>query len=221
MDVIILAAGHSTRAKLNYPKQYLRIDGKPILVHILEKFRNIKEVNKIIITCISEYIEETKDMIDKYNINNYICIEGGITRQESCYKALKYVTTKRVIIHEAARPFITKKHIIDIMNVDGYVIVPCVSIIPTIYNKNGRYEDRNKLVNIQLPQVFDTDILKQAHEKGIGKDYSDDSNLLCGEFNIQPILVKGLEENIKITTPLDVEIAEVIFSEFSSCGRRV
>jgi 2-C-methyl-D-erythritol 4-phosphate cytidylyltransferase len=76
------------------------------------------------------------------------------------------------------------------------------------------------LVNIQLPQVFNTEILKQAHEKGKGKNYSDDSSLLWNEFQMFPILINGLEENIKITSKWDVRLAEVIYDEISGGDNR-
>jgi 2-C-methyl-D-erythritol 4-phosphate cytidylyltransferase len=219
LDLIVLAGGVGTRCNLGYPKQFFRLNGVPLLILILEKFRSIKEINKIIIACVPEYLKETEDIINKYNISNYLCIEGGKNRQESTYKALQHVTTDRVIIHESVRPFVSVKHIKELIYIDSDVVVPCISIIPTIANKNGYYLNRNDLVNIQLPQVFNTDLLKNAHYKAIGKDYSDDSSLLFCEFDVFPLLVKGLEENIKITTEFDTKVCEIYEANNDSFGR--
>jgi 2-C-methyl-D-erythritol 4-phosphate cytidylyltransferase len=77
------------------------------------------------------------------------------------------------------------------------------------------------LVNIQLPQVFNTEILKQAHEKGKGKNYSDDSSLVFAEMNVFPTLINGLEQNIKITTKLDILLSEVLYEEIGNGDWRV
>jgi 2-C-methyl-D-erythritol 4-phosphate cytidylyltransferase len=221
MDAIILSAGIGSRAKLNYPKQFMRLGGRPLLIHILDIFLSLKEIENIFITVPCDLLEEFSDLLEKYFFNNnkINIVLGGATRQESVYLALQYIKSDRVIIHESVRPFITKSHILDLMSHEDVSIVPCVPIIPTVYSKKGSYIDRETIVNIQLPQIFNTEILQQAHYKARGKTYTDDSSLLFGEFLIRPALVKGLEENIKITTPLDVKIAEVIYEEFSNNHR--
>lgn len=221
MDAIILSAGIGTRAKLNYPKQFMRLGGKPLLIHVVDLFLSIKEIDNIFITVPCDLLEEFSDLLEKYYVpsDKLNIILGGATRQESVYKALQQVKSDRVIIHESVRPFVTKSHILDLMNHEDVSIVPCIPIVPTVYSKKGVYIDRDTIVNIQLPQIFNTEILQQAHYKAIGKTYTDDSSLLLGEFSIRPALVRGLEENIKITTPLDVKIAEVIYEEFSNSHR--
>jgi 2-C-methyl-D-erythritol 4-phosphate cytidylyltransferase len=220
IDCIILAGGTGQRCRLGFPKQFLRLGGIPVLIRILQLFRSINEINKIIIACVPEYIKETEEIINKYNISNYICIEGGKNRQESTYNALQYVTTDRVIIHESVRPFVTVSHIKELLDIDADAVVPCVPIIPTVANKNGYYLNRNDLVNIQLPQVFNTSLLKNAHYKAIGKDYTDDSSLLYGEFGVFPLLVKGLEENIKITTKIDTVLAVNLYEQTNCLDNR-
>jgi 2-C-methyl-D-erythritol 4-phosphate cytidylyltransferase len=217
MDAIILAAGLGKRAKLNYPKQYFRLAGKPLIIIILDLFLKIKEINNIIVVVIPGIISEFEELLKSYyfNLSKIKIVEGGNIRQESVLNGLRLVETERVLIHEAVRPFITKQHVLDLIGIDSDVVVPCVSIVPTISTKDGKYIDRDILVNVQLPQVFNTDILKKAHYKALEKDYSDDSSLVWSELGIKPIFIKGLEENIKITTPIDIKVSEVLYEELS------
>jgi 2-C-methyl-D-erythritol 4-phosphate cytidylyltransferase len=212
VDAIILAAGHGTRSKLNYPKQHFRLNGRPLFVIAVDLLMSIEQIENIILTVIPEMHSEFNELIQKYYPNNskIKIVFGGKTRQESVWLALQHVKSQRVIIHESVRPFVSKVHVEELINAKGDVIVPYIDVIPTIYNKDGYYEDRTKLCNVQLPQVFTTEILKQAHYNARGKNYNDDSSLVCAEFNIQPVLVKGLEENFKITLPTDCLLAEVM-----------
>lgn len=213
MDCILLGAGVGTRAKLNMPKQMFRLNGKSLIIISLDLFINIEQIENIIVTVVPEMYSEFYELIQTYYRDNLKIkiIPGGSTRQESVWLALQHTKSQRVIIHESVRPFVNEKHVKDLMSIEGYVVVPYIPIVPTIYNKNGYYEDRDKLCNIQLPQVFNTEILKQAHYKARGKNYSDDSSLVCAEFDILPVLIKGEENNFKITTPLDIEIARCLY----------
>lgn len=219
MDAIILAAGYGCRTNLHFPKQLMRLGGKPLIIHALDLFMNIQEIDNIIITVIPETINEIKEIINAYyDISKIKIVEGGSTRQESVRLALEHVKSKRVIIHESARPFINRRFVINLLSIEGDSIIPCVPVIPTIYNKKGYYEDRDKLVDIQLPQIFNTELLKQAHMEAIGKNYSDDSSLICDELCVYPILVKGLEENFKITSSIDIEIARCVYETINGSG---
>lgn len=217
MDAIILAAGLGKRSMLNYPKQMFRLNGKPLVIIAIDLFMSVNQIQNIIVTVVSEMYGEFYELIQKYYPNNpkIKIIFGGKTRQESVWLGLQHVKSQRVVVHESVRPFVTKGHVEDLIAVDGDVVVPCVSIVPTIYNKKGYYEDRDKLCNIQLPQVFTTEVLKQAHYNARDKNYTDDSSLVCSEFDVQPVLVEGLEENFKITTSVDVKIARCFYETYS------
>jgi 2-C-methyl-D-erythritol 4-phosphate cytidylyltransferase len=218
IDCIILASGNGSRVKmLNYPKQFFRLGGKPLIVHILEKMRMVKDINKLIITCVPNTVNEVISIVELYGIKNYICVEGGSTRQESCKFGIEYVTTNRCMVHEGARPFLTVGFLNDLINTKGDVVVPYTKNIQTVYNEEtGKYLNRDKVFQIQLPQVFDTNILKSAHNKAKQQLYNDDSSLVYGELKIKSKFINGLEENIKITTSLDLKIAEVIYEEIGS-----
>lgn len=183
------------------------------MIHALEIFDSMPEVGKIIVASIESKIKEFKECIYKYGLSKAVCVPGGATRQESVLKALQYCDSEKVIIHEAVRPFITKEHIRFLMEeaIGHPVVVPCVSIPFTVANKKrSEYPERADLVNIQLPQVFDTLVLKAAHRVSTNLSFTDDSSLVFQATGHRPHFVEGLEENIKITTPLDISIAEAI-----------
>lgn len=221
VDVLFLAAGRGSRSKLDYPKQFSLIGGKPIMIHSLEIFESMPEINKIILVCIPELIHEFETFIKIYDITKAICIRGDTTRQLSVYSGLKYVTTNRILIHEAARPFITADFISKLILNSEESIVPVLDITSTVVNidSSKKYPLRNSMKVVQLPQIFNTTQLYNAHDLAIKADktnYTDDSSLMYDLSQNKINYISGIEENIKITTPLDMKIAEVIYDEISN-----
>ena len=213
MDAILLSAGAGIRMGLGYPKQFLKIHGKPIFIYSLEVLQKCKIFEKIIITCNEEYLEDYKSYIEKYNIKNNICIIGGKSRQESVKIALDYVTTDKVLIHEAARPLVSEDFVNDIVKVkDEVAVIPTIPIKFTVVEGNGYMEkelNREKLHNVQLPQMFNTAILKDAHKKAVADNYyATEDGMLVFHYGNKVKFVAGRESNIKVTTILDVEVVE-------------
>lgn len=212
MDAIVLAAGIGSRTGLGYPKQLFKLGGKPLLIHALDLLKTIKEIDKIIVTVVPDLMEYFKALAEEYNHGDVICVPGGKTRQESVCNALQLCSSKRVLIHAASRPFVTRQHILDLISQDSDVVIPCVPLITAAVHKEGYYIDRDKVLCIQLPQVFSTEILKKAHDLGRGKNYAEDSGLVFEMLGIFPAIIPGLEHNIKITLPIDLKIAEAILN---------
>lgn len=216
IDVIYLAAGQGKRAKLGYPKQFARLGGKPIMIHGLEVLQKIPEVSQIIvvrpmITEENPHDWRVEKVVLEYGISKAVFVEGGKTRQESVRRGLEMVTTDYVLIAEAVRPFITEDFVKRIIDMPGNCVTPWLSSISTVLSVSGEPMDREKIGEVQMPQKYSTSILKTAHQKAKGKAYTDDMALVIKETKARPILMKGLEQNIKITTPLDIVIAEAIY----------
>ncbi|WP_027400235.1 IspD/TarI family cytidylyltransferase [Anaerovorax odorimutans] len=211
MDAIILAAGKGSRTELEYPKQFMSLGGKPLFIHSVEMLYGIEGINKIIIAVIPCMREIFQNILKQYNFENIICVDGGETRQQSVYNALKYCMEERVIIQAAARPFVTKEYLQELISMEGDAIVPYSEQIYSVIHKDGYYLNRNDLVSIHLPQIFNTTVLKKAHELAVGKNYIEDSELVFNELGIFPKLVKSIEGNFKITNPLDIKMAELIY----------
>ncbi len=217
IDVILLAAGIGIRTGLNYPKQFYKINGKPFFIMPLEIFEKMKEVNSIIITCAVNYMKEYETYLQHYNIKKAILIEGGSTRQESVYNALKKVTSSKVLIHEAARPLISKDFVEEILSYENEeTVIPTISI-PFTVSEGDEYMtnilDRQKLKNIQLPQLFTTGELIKAHEKAIIDNYeATEDGILMFRLGKKVKFVKGRESNIKITSKIDIIIVNLLIN---------
>lgn len=214
IDLILLSAGLGSRMGLGYPKQFARLRGKPLLIHTLEIFRASSRIDKIILSVRWEFLSKYRELFEIYGIKNLVLVEGGDTRQESVKFCLEEVTAPRVMIHEAARPFITEQFIDSLLQIEADVVVPVLPISFAVCEIGTRRKiDKSNLRNIQLPQVFDTRKLKLAHSR-VQEVFDEDSVLVYRDDPLNSIIfVDGLEENIKITTPLDLKIAEVLYNE--------
>ena len=201
-SVIITAGGTSSRYG-NKNKLLEKINGKTILEYTVEKFLDFEEI----IVCANEsIISEIKEILpDKIKI-----IKGGATRQESVYNGLKKCTGEYVLIHDGARPLISKEVIekvkeeVKIKN----ALTVAVKTVDTIKkaDKNGKIIstiDRSDLYNIQTPQAFKTSLIKEAHEKLKGQSYTDDAGML-ESMGYKVFVVEGEYKNIKLTTKDDL-----------------
>ncbi|MBQ8662108.1 MAG: 2-C-methyl-D-erythritol 4-phosphate cytidylyltransferase [Alphaproteobacteria bacterium] len=215
MEVILLSAGKGIRTNLGYPKQFYPINGKPSIVMSLELFDGLPEVEKIFVTYNREFKSEYEKIFKDYHIGKAVLIEGGKTRQESVFEALKHVKSSRVIIHEAARPLISKEFVYDILSYsEEAVVVPALPISFTVSEGQDymtKILDRNRLRNIQLPQLFDSRILREVHQKAKDEGFeATEDSMLAFKYGYPVRFVAGLETNIKITTSLDILIVNHI-----------
>jgi len=217
MDCIYLAAGIGKRLKKEIPKQFFKINGKPILIYALEVLEKVDWIENIYVTYNADYKELYEQAFSDYNISKVRLTEGGETRQESVFKALQKVNTEKVFIHEAARPLIFKSFIDNFMNFKNEVaLVPTIPIPFTVSEGNEYMTgvlDRSKLHNIQLPQMFNTEVLKRAHLKAIEEKFeATEDSLLVFKYGNKVRFIEGYENNLKITTPFDIIIAEQLLT---------
>ncbi len=224
-SAIVLSGGKGKRMERRQPKQYLLLAGKPIIMHSIERIDSIEEINEIIIVCEEEYVLSVKLMVEQYNISTPIKFAlAGATRQESVYSGLKEVVNEQVILHEAARPFVKREDFINLIETPaqnasyGYPI-------PFTVLEGKDYIcgilKRDSLINVQLPQKFQTTLLKQAHEaaKRDHREFTEDAGLLFEYTNEKIKIIQGSSENIKITEPIDLIVGEIIYNEHIK-GRR-
>lgn len=213
MNVILLAAGLGKRMKIDQPKQFLSINGKPMLAYSLEVFNSIDEVTKIVLVCQEDHIDTYKKIVENYKINKVEFVIGGSTRQESVYNGLKVVDSDRVILHEAARPLISKDFVMDLVQQltnDVDCVVPVLPVNFTVAIGDEFMEgilDRSKLRNIQLPQVVKTDVLLDAHNNAIAENFeATEDSMMIYKYGGKVKFVDGRESNVKITTLYDVNV---------------
>lgn len=224
---VILAAGNGTRMSGDIKKQFLLLDGLPILYYSLKAFED-SEVEEIIVVAGMRDIGYCKEeIIQKYGFKKVSkVVEGGGERYISAYNGLMSIEDcKNVIIHDAARPMVTPEivnELIKCMEVHNALIVG-VPVKDTIKSadKDAYVKDtpkRDSLWQIQTPQVFNYDLIKRAYcyimENNI-KDLTDDSKVLeIFAGNKEPVKIyEGSYENIKITTAEDLIVAEALINK--------
>mgnify|MGYP000878530493 CR=1 FL=1 len=224
-SVIIPAGGVGTRFGGDLPKQFVELAGAPILVHTIRIFDNIDDVESIVISVHNEWFTYTKELIKKFDCKKVTDIVlAGKERQDSVANGLHTKSVQEseiVLVHDAVRPFASPalvQKLIDEAEELGAVI-PVTEPKETIKERNNkdmvvRTLDRTKLAMVQTPQAFWYDVIKTAYEKAAIASYkgTDDSSLV--EFiGYKVSVIEGEEENLKITDPFDMRIAELILNE--------
>jgi len=213
MDCIFLAAGLGLRMKEAKPKQFLTLLGKPLFVHALEIIERVEAIERILLMFHPEFESYYREAIERHNIGKVELVEGGLTRHRSVRNGLAAVRSSRVLIHEAARPFITQGLIEDLLGyADDEAVIPTIPIPFTVSVGGDFMEDtldRKRLHNIQLPQVFDTDLLRRAHGKAETEGFeATEDGIVVFRAGGRVRFVPGTENNVKVTTPMDLILAE-------------
>jgi 2-C-methyl-D-erythritol 4-phosphate cytidylyltransferase len=224
VKAIILAAGKGERMLgTTVPKQFIKLKNKPILAYTLKAFQQCNRINGIVLVTNQDKQEYCRNKIVKRFGFSKVekIVVGGETRQESSYngiKALKNEKTDIVLIHDAARPFVTEEIIIKCIEAaEEYgASDTCMSATDTIVKeKDGFIEEipaRSSLWCGQTPQAFRYELILEAHEKARKDSFlkaTDDATLVL-RLGHKVKIVKGSYENIKITNPIDIKIAEKI-----------
>jgi 2-C-methyl-D-erythritol 4-phosphate cytidylyltransferase len=227
---VITAAGKGTRLKGNISKQFMHIYGKPILAHTINAFQNSSKIKEIYISVPGEYLELCqKKIIEKYSFNKVkTLVIGGGSRQESVYNALKEVpsSARIVTIHDGVRPLITSEEINLLINilirenrkdsgVRGTIMAAPVMETVKITDKDiiKRTIPRDTVWHAQTPQTFFYKDIMEAHKRAIADNFTgtDDSSLI-ERIGLKVYVVRGRHENIKITTPVDLFLAELVMT---------
>lgn len=219
---VIFAGGVGTRMNAkSRPKQFLELNGKPIIIYTLELFDNHPEIDGIVVVCLESWIPFLEKMIRKFEINKVLSIvPGGMTGQESIYKGL--CETEKianfyhnedciVLIHDGVRPLITEETISDNI-VKVKECGSCITVVPAIEtivikdnNGNLTIPKRSDSMLARAPQSFYLRDILSAHRKSKeeGKEDFIDSCSLMSYYGHRLGVVQGPMENIKITTPTD------------------
>ncbi|MDV3426518.1 MAG: 2-C-methyl-D-erythritol 4-phosphate cytidylyltransferase [Bacillota bacterium] len=222
---IVMAGGQGTRMSMkDMPKQFIDVCGKPVIIHTLEKFDRHPEIDYIAVVCIKNWQSELKTLIEKFKIKKVKwIITGGETRQESVFNALNSLNGLSgddiVLIHDAARPFITEKIISDNIKAAltygavGTVIPAADTIIKSMDGvKISDVPNRKELYLVQTPQSFKFSIIKEAHEAAVIKnvDNATDDCQLVLKSGIPVHLAAGNKLNFKITTREDLLLFKAV-----------
>ena len=215
---IILAAGNGTRLSNNIKKQFIKIHDKQLFLFSFDSFCS-SNIDKILIVSSKEDINYVRSLVSS-NEKFLDVIAGGETRQQSVKNALDYLKDfladdDVILIHDAARPLIKVPLINEVIN--KTIEYDCCSLILPIKDtiislSNNNYEstlERDKLASVQTPQGFKFKIIYEAHLKAIHSSATDDAQLVKN-LGLNIHLIKGDEQNFKITTNEDLNYFEYI-----------
>lgn len=216
---IIVAAGSGKRAGSAIPKQFVEINGKPLLGHTIKKFEACGAVDRIVLVVAEDEIGNCREIVEKYGFGKVgEIVPGGATRADSVVNGLAAVDGRAgiVAVHDGARPFVTPEEIAATIEKAAETGAACLvaAVTDTIKEVgNGRIQgtiDRNTLRRALTPQAFRYEILSAAYEQAGTGEYVTDECFVVEKAGHEIALVEGSARNIKITNPEDIAIAEIL-----------
>jgi 2-C-methyl-D-erythritol 4-phosphate cytidylyltransferase len=220
---IIAAAGAGRRMKADRPKQFLAVEGIPILVLTLRKFDASPLIDHIVIASPHEAVDEVRHLAEQAGLSKPVtAIEGGERRQDSVAIAMKHLAagTDLVAVHDGVRPFVSLEDIARVINEAdrsgaAVLAVPVSDTIKEVERDVVKSTlRRERLVQAQTPQVFHIDVLTRAFDEALRDGYyGTDESSLVERMGHDVILVHGSEWNIKITRPSDLALARFLLEE--------
>ena len=214
--VLIVAGGKGTRIKSVLPKQFLELNGKPILLHTLEAFYRYSEKIKVVLVLPEDDFGIWKSICEKYDITKPVLLQkGGDSRFQSVKNGLSILEGEGLVaIHDGVRPLVSE----DIIGASFRLAAVHQSAVAAVRLKesirmtdqdNTKAMDRSKFRLIQTPQTFDLQLIKKAYETKEDASLTDDASVAERAGHIIS-LFEGSYENIKITTPEDLIVAKAL-----------
>jgi 2-C-methyl-D-erythritol 4-phosphate cytidylyltransferase len=224
---IVTAAGSGIRMGGDQAKQFMDLDGRPLLAVTLERFERSAEIEGIVLVVPSDKVDFCREaIVEKYELRKVVkVLPGGKRRQDSVRLGLEATEGRYpvVLIHDGVRPLVPPdliSRIVKAMSRDRAVI-PALAAKETIKeaDRNGlvvKTHDRSGLWLVQTPQAFRFDDILNAHRRALAEKWEEmtDDALLMERMGVPVHIIKGSEENIKITTPRDLELARFMIRHF-------
>ncbi|WP_010191455.1 2-C-methyl-D-erythritol 4-phosphate cytidylyltransferase [Bacillus sp. m3-13] len=222
-QVIVLAAGQGKRMKAGKNKQFIELEGKPVIIHTLSVFEADPWCSEIKLVINEKEKDIFKELLHQYPVQKIKeIVIGGEERQDSVYNGLTSLQSAEIVlVHDGARPFISQEvihNLVEKASKEGAAIVgvPVKDTIKRI-SKAGVVEqtvERSSLWSIQTPQAFRYPILKEAHDKAKTENYlGTDEASLVERIHVPVHIVQGEYENFKLTTPEDLILAKAFLQK--------
>lgn len=223
IGIVIPAAGQGRRMGAGYNKQFLSLMGQPILAHTVRVFQESKYVSEIVIVGAESDLHVIKELVKQYKFDKVVAIsQGGAQRQDSVRSGVQALSTtiRRIVVHDGARPLLTLQEFHRFLGEtdDFSAAIMGIQLKDTVkrVDISGKVLEtppREWLRAVQTPQIFDRVMLEEAHHKAASVGYygTDDAALI--EWLGYPVqMIEGSQENIKVTTPDDLWLAERILA---------
>ena len=214
--VIIVAGGKGLRMGGDIPKQFLPVGGKPVLMRTIEAFYSFDPSIHIILVLPVSQQAYWKELCETYRFTlSHEIADGGETRFHSVKNGLARISGDGLVgVHDGVRPFVSPE-VIAICYAEAAIhraVIPVIDVVETVRHLTGERSEtvpRNQYKLVQTPQVFEVCLLKTAYNQAYTDAFTDDASVV--EATGQEVyLVPGNRENIKLTTPFDLKIAEVL-----------
>ena len=225
--VIIVAGGKGLRMGADVPKQFLLLGGKPVLMLTLERFYRFDAQLQMVLVLPRDQQTYWRELCRTHNFNlPYLLADGGTTRFESVRNGLALIPNDAqgvVAVHDGVRPMVSAEVVERCFGVaqQAKAVIPVMPVVETLRqvlpDGTSQTVNRDAYRLVQTPQTFDLQLLKRAYQQPYQSDFTDDASVV--EALGMPItMVEGNKENIKITTPFDLEVCERLLALSSLHG---
>lgn len=217
---LIVAGGSGLRMGTSLPKQFLLLRGQPVIVHSIYRFLDFDEKMKITLVLPGNQLVYWQALWDKYGMGHHInVVEGGAQRFHSVSNGLQTIgpSDSLVAIHDGVRPLVSRDTISKAFEMaqekgSGIPVIPVQDSLRKIEGNGKRsWVNRNDFFLVQTPQCFRADLIRKAYEKTYSEKFTDDATVFESDGN-ELFFTEGNRENIKITTPSDMVMAEAFLS---------
>lgn len=219
--IIIVAGGKGLRMGGDLPKQFMPLHGKPVLMHTIERFRAYSDELKIILVLPHEQQDYWRQICQKHNFTvEHTVVDGGQTRFNSSQNGVAAVpddATGVIGIHDGVRPFVSEETIARCFEAArqfgaALPVLPVTDTLRRVTDDGGYNVQRNDYRTVQTPQTFDAQLLKQAFKQPYSDNFTDDASVVEA-LGHKVTMVDGNRENIKLTTPFDLVVAEALIKK--------
>lgn len=223
---LVPAAGRGERLGPGMPKALRPLGGVPMLVHALRALVNSRVVDLVVVAAPEDEVDSVTALLGEQHVEA-IVVSGGDTRQDSVARALLALPddVDVVLVHDAARPLVPAEVVVAVVSAvrsGRSAVVPAIPVVDTIKQVDADDRvlatvDRSALRAVQTPQGFDREVLRSAHAAADLESATDDAGLV-ERMGLPVHVVPGHEEAFKVTTPLDVVMAEAVLARRRASG---
>ena len=218
VGVIIVAGGSGKRMGGALPKQFSFVGGEPILARTINNFRKALPASRIVVVLPSEYIDFWKNLSARFEVAKHSVVEGGAERFHSVKNGIEALSdaVDLIAVQDGVRPFASKELILRTVacaaeNGAAIPVVKAIDSYRAVEGEESHIIDRTPLRIVQTPQIFAAPILRAAYDTPFRSEFTDDASVV--EYSGEKIsLCEGEYQNIKITTPNDIALANAILA---------
>ncbi|MBW6534077.1 MAG: 2-C-methyl-D-erythritol 4-phosphate cytidylyltransferase [Mariniphaga sp.] len=213
---LIVAGGSGTRMKSPFPKQFIDVNGKPLLMHTFQAFMNFDSNFEFVLVLPEGEIDTWKKLCENHSFSmKHLVVKGGKTRFQSVKNGLKQINEEGIVfIHDGVRPLVSAQTIANCFQTalrkgNALPVIAPSESVREVFNGQNKAVDRNRFFLVQTPQTFRIQLIQDAYNQEYLPEFTDDASVLENTGK-KIYLVEGNRENIKITYPEDLKLASLL-----------